>query len=64
MTICECNKLHLCCLYYFKEIKGITFGSTMSGFGISVVGGKDVDKNGYPDVLTGAYISGQAVLLR
>jgi len=37
---------------------------TMKGFGYGMSGNKDLDKNGYPDVLIGAYQSSNAVVFR
>ena len=34
------------------------------GLGFSIKGGKDIDNNGYPDVVAGAYLSGQALVIR
>ncbi|XP_077975850.1 integrin alpha-V-like [Styela clava] len=47
-----------------QEIKGMKLDESLTAFGSSIVGQKDVDSNGYPDVLTGAYMSDQAVLIR
>ena len=36
----------------------------LRGFGISIIGNKDVDQNFYNDILVGSYLSNKAVLLR
>jgi len=39
-------------------------GGEMRGFGYSAKGGKDLDDNGYKDVVVGAYLSDHAVVIR
>ena len=39
-------------------------GNNIRGLGFSIKGGKDLDRNGYPDIVAGAYLSGHAVLIR
>ena len=40
------------------------FVTPLKTFGSSLSGGMDLDENGYPDLVVGAYESGQVVLLR
>lgn len=47
-----------------QEIKGIDLGEDVSAFGSSIYGGKDMDKNLYPDIIAGAYLSSQAFMIR
>lgn len=37
---------------------------SIKGLGFSIKGGKDMDGNGYPDVVAGAYLSDQAIVIR
>ena len=39
-------------------------GFTLKSFGYSLSGGMDLDENGYPDLLIGAYESDAVVLVR
>ncbi|XP_067022704.1 integrin alpha-9-like isoform X2 [Acropora muricata] len=51
-------------LPYSQKIVGSLIQSGIKMFGISVAGNVDVDKNGYPDIVVGAYASNKAVLIR
>ncbi|CAK8684731.1 unnamed protein product [Clavelina lepadiformis] len=46
--------------------KTINFDPTqhIRGLGYSMKGGKDMDGNGYPDIVVGAYLSDQAIVIR
>lgn len=47
-----------------QVIKGSTVSSGIKSFGYSISGSLDMDANGYPDILVGAYQSDTVVLLR
>jgi len=47
-----------------QVIKGSTVSRGIKSFGYSLSGGLDMDANGYPDILIGAYQSDTVVLLR
>ncbi|XP_048580238.1 integrin alpha-9 isoform X2 [Nematostella vectensis] len=49
---------------YQQKIFASSLSSSLRGFGCSVSGAVDVDYNGYPDLVVGAYKSDHAVLLR
>jgi hypothetical protein len=46
------------------EASSVNYIPLLGGFGTSLSGGMDMDDNGYPDLLVGAYTSERAVLLR
>ena len=39
-------------------------GNDIRGLGFASKGGKDMDQNGYPDLVAGAYLSDKAVMIR
>ncbi|XP_023240622.1 integrin alpha-9-like [Centruroides sculpturatus] len=47
-----------------KEVNAAIKSSHLSGFGISISKGKDIDDNKYPDILVGSYQSDNAALFR
>ncbi|GBL83085.1 Integrin alpha-9 [Araneus ventricosus] len=49
---------------YVQRIAAVEINSGLSGFGIHISRGFDIDSNQYPDVLVGAYASSNAVLFR
>lgn len=49
---------------YVQRISAEDINSDISGFGISISRGLDIDDNYYPDILIGSYSSSSAVLLR
>ncbi|KAG2459270.1 integrin alpha-4 [Polypterus senegalus] len=49
---------------FSQRITGETLGHPFKMFGQSVAGGVDVDDNGYPDMVVGAFLSDAAVVLR
>ncbi|KAG7464075.1 hypothetical protein MATL_G00183400 [Megalops atlanticus] len=49
---------------FSQRITGTILGNPLKMFGQSVSGGIDIDGNGYPDVVVGAFLSDSAVVLR
>ncbi|XP_035213164.1 integrin alpha-4-like [Stegodyphus dumicola] len=49
---------------YVQKISASSISPTLSGFGIQISRGLDIDSNQYPDMLVGAYASSNAVLFR
>lgn len=49
---------------YAQRISAEKISPQISGFGISISRGLDIDGNSYPDILIGAYANSSAVLLR
>ncbi len=49
---------------YAQKISSLQMGSGIRTFGWSLSAGMDVDRNRYPDLLIGAYESGNAVYLK
>lgn len=49
---------------YSQRLIGARFSPMMRGFGISISEPRDIDRDGYPDIAVGAYLSGEVVLLR
>ncbi|GFV68861.1 integrin alpha-4 [Trichonephila clavipes] len=49
---------------YVQRISAAEISTSLSGFGIHISRGFDIDQNDYPDILVGSYLSSNAVLLR
>lgn len=49
---------------YTQKVLASEIKPSLSGFGIHISRGLDIDSNQYPDILVGAYDSSEAVLLR
>ncbi|XP_023240629.1 integrin alpha-4-like isoform X1 [Centruroides sculpturatus] len=49
---------------HVQRIAAKDFSIDLSGFGIAISKGRDIDNNNYPDILIGAYASDSAILLR
>ncbi|KAL6264540.1 hypothetical protein P5V15_004645 [Pogonomyrmex californicus] len=49
---------------YSQRVIGSRFSPTMRGFGISISEPRDVNRDNYPDIAVGAYLSSEVVLLR
>lgn len=47
-----------------QKLQPQDFPQTMKGFGMGLSRGIDFDKNGYPDLAIGSFVSGHAVVLR
>ncbi|XP_047495129.1 integrin alpha-PS3-like [Penaeus chinensis] len=49
---------------YSQKLQPQNFPQNMKGFGMGLSRGIDFDKNGYPDLAIGSFVSGHAVVLR
>lgn len=49
---------------YVQKIEAADISAQLSGFGIHISRGLDIDSNRYPDILVGSYASSNAVLFR